>query len=110
MAVLLPFQRGRTERNITFFTPTVVIREDGSDALIQSSLLQSSFQQYPFAIYMYMHYDVFVRYVVCRELLPGHEAVYDYLFAVNEEHIKLMESSQMDILEVSILAVLKLYR
>ena len=75
-------------------------------ALTQSSLLQSSFQQYPSAIYM--HYDIFVRYVVCRELLPGHEAVYDYLFAVNEELIKLMESSQMDILEVSILAVLKL--
>jgi hypothetical protein len=37
---------------------------------------------------------------VCRELLPGHEAVHDYLFAVNEELIKLKESSQMDILEV----------
>ena len=34
--------------------------------------------------------------MVCRELLSGHEAVHQYLFAVNEELI----NSQMDILEV----------
>lgn len=41
---------------------------------------------------------------MCRELLPGHEAVCDYLSAVNEELIKLKEASQMnDILEVYVM-------
>ena len=37
---------------------------------------------------------------MCRELLPGHKPVYEYLFAVNEELIKLEETPQEDILEV----------
>lgn len=43
------------------------------------------------------------RYVVCKDLLPGHEAVHEYLFAVNEELIKLHvrhEETPKDILEV----------
>ena len=34
------------------------------------------------------------RYVVCKDLLPGHEAVHEYLFAVNEEMMKLKETAK----------------
>lgn len=32
------------------------------------------------------------RYIVCKELMPGHQAVHEYLFAVNEELINLHET------------------
>lgn len=54
-----------------------------------------------FQHYRVEYHNIFLRYVVCRDLLPGHETVYQYLYAVNEELIKLKnERSQMDILEV----------